>query len=131
MQLVESEMLDEFYFASKDRILPFDVVVFKARSQPSGAVIAAPDLAATFRVYYTLSSLYNNKNPEVNAKSVPELASTTQVSLPQTLGYKFWTLNMLNHKKTNAVNVEVKDVFLSNQKKAADNKRLSIFLKVD
>jgi hypothetical protein len=122
---------EDFLFASMDKILPFDVIVYRSKTPPAGPVLNAPDLTATYRVLYTLSSLYNNKNPEVNASSVPDLASTSQVSLPQTLGYKFWTLNMLNHKRTSATTVDIKDVFQNSRKRWPNPKKLSIVLKVD
>lgn len=122
---------EEYLFASIDKILPFDVIVYRSKTPPAGPVLNAPDLTATYRVLYTLSSLYNNKNPEVNASNAPDLASTSQVSLPQTLGYKFWTLNMLNHKRTSATTVDVKDVFQNSRKRWPNPKKLSIVLKVD
>ena len=122
---------EEYLFAALDRILPFDVVVYRAKTPPAGPVLTSPDLTAAYRILYTLSSLYNNKNPEINAKGPTELASTVQVSLPQTLGFKFWTINMLNHKRTNPDTVDVKDVFQNNRKKPVEQKKLSIVLKVD
>ena len=122
---------EDFYFASKDRVLPFDIVVYRAKTPPAGPVLAEPNLNEAYRIFYTPSSLYNNKNPDINANVSPELASTIQVPLPQTLGYKFWTLNMLNHSRTNASNVEVKDIFINNRKKGPTDKRLTILLKVN
>ena len=122
---------EDFYYASTDRVLPFDIVVYRAKTPPSGPVLTEPNLNAAYRIFYTPSSLYNNRNPDINASVSPDLSSTTQVPLPQTLGYKFWTLNMLNHSRTNATNVEVKDIFINNRKKGSAEKRLSILLKVN
>ncbi len=122
---------EDFYFASKDRILPFDIVVYRSKTPPAGPVLSEPNLNEAYRIFYTPSSLYNNRNPDINALVSPDLASTTQVPLPQTLGYKFWTLNMLNHSRSNATNVEVKDIFINNRKKGSTDKRLSILLKVN
>ena len=122
---------EDFYFASKDRVLPFDIIVYRSKTPPAGPVLTEPNLNEAYRIFYTPSSLYNNRNPDINALVSPDLASTTQVPLPQTLGYKFWTLNMLNHSRTNATNVEVKDIFINNRKKGSTDKRLSILLKVN
>ena len=115
-----------------DKLLPMNVVVWRSSKEPPyKPVLDAPDLTGVYRVFYTLKGLYNHKNPEINAISIPRLASTTQVSLPPNSNYTFWTLDMRKHKLTPAKDVSTKEVFLSNMKNASNPKKLSIVLKVD
>ena len=114
------------------QLLPFDVIVWRPGTvAPYKPVLDAPDLKATFRIYYTLSNLYNHKNPEVNAKTSIRLASTIQVSLPSNSIFSFWTLNMVNHKMTTAENVDLKDVLKNSMKKEPSLKKPSIVIKVE
>lgn len=114
-------------------LLPLSVIVWrKSTEPPPRAVYNSPDLTAAFRVFYTTPPLYNHKNPEINAHSLPGLASTAQVSLPKLAHFKFWTLNMVTHKWTNAEDIETNDVFLlNNKKKWPNSKKLYVVLKVD
>ncbi len=114
------------------QLLPFDVIVWRnSKETPYKPVTDAPDLTATHRIFYTLSKLYNHKNPEINAKSSNRLASTIQVSLPSNTVFKFWTLNMTNHKTTNAEDVDLRDVLEHTKKVATETKKPSIVIKVD
>ena len=80
----------------------------------------------------SMAPLFNHKNPQINATSLPGLASTAQVSLPKLAQFKFWTLNMVNHKTTKAIDVETNDVFLlNNKKKWPNSKKIYVLLKVD
>jgi hypothetical protein len=109
-----------------------NVIVWRnSKESPYKPILDAPDLTGVYRVFYTLTGLYNHKNPEINAISIPRLASTTQVSLPSNSSYTFWTLNMRRHKLTPAKEVYTKDVFLNSMKKWPNPKKLSIVLKVD
>jgi hypothetical protein len=114
------------------QLLPFDVIVWRNSTiAPYKPVLDAPDLNATYRIFYTLSGLYNHKNPEVNAKSTSRLASTVQISLPSNAVFSFWTLNMLNHKMTQAEDVDLKDVWINSTKNHPGLKKPSIVLKVN
>lgn len=119
--------------AAEGPLLPLDVVVWRGATEPPARpVSAAPDLTAAYRIFYTTPPLYNHKNPVINATSLPGLASTAQISLPKLAQFKFWTLNMVNHKMTKAVDVETNDVFLlNNKKKWPNSKKLYVVLKVD
>lgn len=114
-------------------LLPLEVVVWRGATEPPARPISsAPELRAAYRVFYTTPTLFNHKNPQINATSLPELASTAQVSLPKLAQFKFWTLNMVNHKTTKAVDVETSDVFLVNNKqKWPNSKKIYVVLKVD
>jgi hypothetical protein len=128
----EIESLEYMPVALLKQLLPFDVIVWRTGTvEPFKPVLDAPDLKATFRVYYTLSNLYNRKNPEVNAKSSSRLASTIRVSLPSNSIFSFWTLNMVNHKMTTAEDVDLRDVYKNSMKKEPSLKKPSIVLKVD
>jgi hypothetical protein len=98
---------------------------------PYKPVLDAPDLKATFRIYYTLSNLYNRRNPEVNAKTGTRLASTIQVSLPSNSIFSFWTLNMVNHKMTTAEEVDLRDVLKNSMKKEPSLKKPTVVIKVE
>jgi hypothetical protein len=114
-------------------LLPLEVVVWRGATEPPARPISsAPELKAAYRVFYTTPVLYNHKNPRINAVSLPGLASTAPVSLPKLAQFKFWTLNMVNHKTTSAVDVETSDVFLlNNKKKWPNSKKIYVVLKVD
>lgn len=114
------------------QLLPFDVIVWRTGTvAPFKPVLDAPDLKATFRVFYTLSDLYNHKNPEVNAKTGSRLASTIGISLPSNSTFSFWTLNMVNHRMTNAKDIDPRDVLKNSMKNEPRLKKPSIVLKVD
>ena len=114
-------------------VLPLDVIVWRGSAEPPARAISnSPDLTAAYRVFYTTPALYNHKNPRINATVLPGLAATSQVSLPKLSRFKFWTLNMVNHKTTGAEEIETNDIFLLNSKKKWPNsKRLYVVLKVD
>ena len=114
------------------QLLPFDVIVWRpGKVDPYKPVLDAPDLKATFRIYYTLANLYNRKNPEINAKTSSRLASTIQLSLPSNSIFSFWTLNMGNHKMTTAENVDLRDVLKNSMKNEPRLKKPSVVIKVD
>jgi len=118
--------------AIEEQLLPFDVIVWRTGTvAPYKPVLDAPDLKASFRVFYILSKLYNHKNPEVNATSSSRLASTIRVSLPSNTTFSIWTLNMLNHRTTGAKDVDLRDVFKNSMKNEPRLKRPSIVIKVD
>jgi hypothetical protein len=121
----------EDYYATSEQLMPLDVVVFRPVQEPGKPVMNAPDLKGIFRIFYTPRNLYNNRNPEINAKSPRPLAATTQVSLPPGLKYKFWTLNMLNHKLTLAEDIDIDEIFSNSQKKDLKGKKKTIILKVE
>jgi hypothetical protein len=128
----EADDLKHILAAIMKQLLPYDVIVFRSSTvAPYKPVLDAPDLAATYRIFYTLSILYNHKNPDINAKSTGHLASTVQISLPSNSVFTFWTLNMLNHKMTKAVDVDLKNVLSEMQKLSIQSKKLSIVLKVE
>jgi hypothetical protein len=114
-------------------LLPLDVVVWRGSTEPPARPISnAPELKGLYRIFYTTPPLYNHRNPEINANSLPDLASTARVSLPKLAQFKFWTLNMVNHKMTRAVDVETSDVFLLNNKKRwGSDKKIYVILKVE
>ena len=115
-----------------NQLLPFDVVVWRSNTvAPYKPVLIAPDLTASYRIFYTVSNLYNHKNPEINAKSTSHLASTVQVSLPSNLVFTFWTLNMRNHKMTQPQDVDLKDILSSMNKVSSQFKKSTIVLKVN
>jgi len=118
---------------SEGTLLPVDVVVWKgANEPPARPVSSAPELRRTYRVFYTTTALYNNKNPEVNVKVLPTLASTSQASLPKLGRFKFWTQNLKTKNETRAVDVETSDVFMLNKKNNwPGTKRLFVVLKVE
>ena len=114
------------------QLLSFDVIVWRTGTvEPFKPVFDAPDLKGTFRIFYTLRNLYNHKNPEVNAKTSPRLASTIQVSVPSNSVFSFWTLNMVNHRTTTANDIDPRDVLKNSMKKEPRLKKPSIVLKVD
>ncbi|TDH24195.1 hypothetical protein EXU57_15380 [Segetibacter sp. 3557_3] len=117
--------------APADALLPLNVVVFRKGTAPVEPLLSAPDLNATYRIFYTVRGLYNYKNPEINAKTVSQLASTTQVSLPLTSIYKFWSMNMLDHKLTKPADIDIKDLFIKSKRSTGTNKPLTILIKVD
>jgi len=118
--------------AIEEQLLPFDVIVWRTGTvAPYKPVLDAPDLKASFRVFYILSKLYNHKNPEVNATSSSRLASTIRVSLPSNTTFSIWTLNMLNHRTTGAKDVDLRDVFKNSMKNEPRLKKPSIVIKVD
>jgi len=132
MKLNETGSPEYFLPVIMPEVLPFDVIVWHhSRELPARPVLDAPDLTGVYRVFYTLKKLYNHKNPEINAKTTAQLASTAQVSLPPNSIFKFWTLNMLNHKLTEAVDSELRDVFLNSQKRWPNPKKATIVLKVN
>ena len=128
----EADDLKRVLAAIMKQLLAYDVIVFRSGTvAPYKPVLDAPDLAGTYRIFYTLSILYNHKNPNINAKSTGHLASTVQVSLPSNSTFTFWTLNMINHKMTKAVDVDLKNVLSEMQKASVQSKKLSIVLKVE
>jgi hypothetical protein len=128
----ETESLEYMPALLLKQLLPFDVIVWRTGTvAPFRPVLDAPDLKATFRVFYTLSNLYNHKNPEVNAKSSSRLASTIRVSLPSNSIFSFWTLNMVNHKMTTAEDADLRNVYKNSMKKEPRLKKPSIVIKVD
>lgn len=123
---------DKLLAAIMKQLKPYDIVVYRnAKQQPFKPVLDAPDLMATFRIFYTLSDLFNARNPAVNAKSTSRLASTVQVALPSNTKFTFRTLNMLNHRTTKPVEVDLKDVLNQTNKSGPEAKRLTIVLKVE
>ena len=132
LNLNESDSGESLLAVIVKQLLPFDVIVWRnSKEPPYKPVTEAPDLTARHRIFYTLSKLYNHKNPEVNAKSSNRLASTIQVSIPSNTVFKFWALNMINHKTTNAEDVDLKDVLEHTKKVAPETKKPSIVIKVD
>jgi hypothetical protein len=128
----EIESLEKIPVAVLKQLLSFDVIVWRAGTvEPFKPVFDAPDLKGTFRIFYTLRNLYNHKNPEVNAKTSPRLASTIQVSVPSNSVFSFWTLNMVNHRTTTANDIDPRDVLKNSMKKEPHLKKPSIVLKVD
>ena len=128
----ENDNAQSLLAASVKQLLPFDVLVWRnSKEPPYKPVLDAPDLLASYRTFYTLSKLYNHRNPEVNAKSSNRLASTIQVSLPSNTVFTFWTLNMINHKTTTAKDVDLKNVLEEMQKVSLTAKKPSIVIKID
>ena len=126
------EGLQNMPVAVLKQLLSFDVIVWRTGTvEPFKPVFDAPDLKGTFRIFYTLRNLYNHKNPEVNAKTSPRLASTIQVSVPSNSVFSFWTLNMVNHRTTTANDIDPRDVLKNSMKKEPRLKKPSIVLKVD
>jgi hypothetical protein len=121
---------DGKYFALEP-LMPVDVIVYRPAPPPAQAITNAPDLKGVFRIFYTSRTLYNNKNPEINAKSPGPLASTTQVSLPGYLKYKFWTLNMINQKQTLAQDVDIAEIAAASRKEGVKGKKVTVVLKVE
>jgi hypothetical protein len=123
-----------YYFVSSTKqLLPFDVVVWKySKDNPPRPISDAPDLTGIYRILYTTPALYNEKNPEINAISSSQLASTTVVSLPANSGYYIWGQNMLNHQLIKPQKVDINDAFfLSNKKNWPTSKNYKIVLKVN
>jgi hypothetical protein len=132
--LFDNELIDIDHMPATlvKQLLPFDVIVWRpGKVDPYKPVLDAPDLKATFRIYYTLANLYNRKNPEINAKTSSRLASTIQLSLPSNSIFSFWTLNMGNHKMTTAENVDLRDVLKNSMKNEPRLKKPSVVIKVD
>lgn len=119
--------------ANEKALLPAEVVVWRGSTEPPARPITnAPELKGIYRIFYTTPALYNHKNPEINASSLPDLASTARVPLPKLGRFKFWTLNMKNHKMTKATEVETSDVFLlKNKRQWGTDKKLYVILKVE
>jgi hypothetical protein len=118
-------------FAVVQPLLSFDIVVYRPVRPPASPVMNAPDLKGVFRIFYTSSTLYNHKNPEITAKSSSRLASTTQVSLPIELKYKFWTVNMRDHKQTLPQDISIDEIVSNIRKNDPGAKKMRIVLKVE
>ncbi len=132
LRFTESDSAESLFAAIVKQLLPYDVIVWRnSKEPPYKPVVNAPDLTASHQIFYTLSKLYNHRNPEVNAKSSNRLASTIQVSLPSNTVFKFWTLNMTSHKTTSAEDVDLMDVLEHAKRVAPDAKKPSIVIKVD
>ena len=119
------------YYAITDQLLPLNVVVFRPVQEPGKPVMNDPALRNTFRIFYNTANLYNSRNPEIGAKFPGPLASTTQVSLPHGVKYKFWTLNMRTQKLTLPQDIDVDEIFSNSQKKDLKGKKKTIILKVE
>ena len=130
--LFSEESPGHLLLATMKQLLPFDVIVYHSSNvDPFRPVLDAPDLSKTYRIYYTLSDIYNHKNPEATAKSSTHLASTIQLSLPSNTTYTFWALNMLNHKNTKPEDVDLRGVLSRTNKILPGLKKPSIVIKVD
>lgn len=123
---------EKFPFAEEGTLLPFQVVVWRGSTDPPARPITnAPGLTGVYRIFYAAPAQYNHKNPEVGSVTLPDLASTSQVSLPKLSALMFWTMNLTNHQLTNAQTIETKDVIELNKKnKWSASKKLYIVLKV-
>lgn len=129
----EETPFNYYFVSSTKQLLPFDVVVWRySKDVPPKPVSDAPDLNGIYRILYTTSALYNERNPEINAISSSQLASTTLVSLPASSGYYVWGQNMLNHQFIKPQKVEINDAFLiANKKNWPASKNYKIILKVN
>lgn len=124
--------IESRFSSSVEQVLPFDIIVWRSAKQtPYKPVTDAPDLNGSFRISYTLASLYNHRNPEIGSHSSNELASTIQVALPANSVYEFWTRNMLTNKLTAAEKVDMKSIFNRNKQIGITTKKATIVLKVE
>ncbi|MEO6000254.1 MAG: hypothetical protein ABIN89_25680 [Chitinophagaceae bacterium] len=121
----------EYLPALMDPLLPFNVILCRyTKTQPSTPILTTPDLMGTYKVFYVLSTLYNHKNPEINAKSTNTPASTAQVSLPKTT-FKLWAENILNRTKTKEQDIDFMDAFLRSKKRWPYPKHFTIIIKAE